>query len=173
MTWKPVPSVAVRSESLPVSKIPWSSTRYSPTWRRRPSGLSRWCCRKTGRHRKGNCSTDFPYNPSTIQETVAIAIALRPRFVCYSEIGVLPWKNLYRTWNSPRLRASSSVPERHLSVFDISRLGAKGRLCFLYPDQPHDLIVDLVEARPELGQALGDWGLIAHGGIVAGCGVRS
>jgi hypothetical protein len=44
-------------------------------------------------------------------------------------------KNLYRTWNSPRLRGSNGVPERHLSVFDISGLGAKGRLSFLYPAQ--------------------------------------
>jgi len=108
----------VRSKSSPVSdcrdaggratqdakaeKTRWSSTRYSPTWTRRtrrPHWLNRWCCRKAGRHRK-ICSTDFPYNPSTIQETATIAVAARPRFVGYSEIRVLPGKNLYRKWNS-------------------------------------------------------------------------
>ena len=79
--------------SIPVSKIPWSSTRYSPTWIRRPMWLNRWCCRKAGRHRQRVCSTNFPYNPSTIQETAAIGVAARPRFVCYSEIRVLPGKN--------------------------------------------------------------------------------
>ncbi len=100
-----------------VSKTPWSSTRYSPTWIRMPHLLNRWCCHKAGRHRNGICSTDLPCNPSPIQETAPIAVAVRPRFVCYSEILALPGKNLYRNWNSPRLRDSTGVPWRHRAPF--------------------------------------------------------
>jgi hypothetical protein len=80
------------TQDAEAEKTPWSSPRYLPTWIRRPHWLNRSCCRKAGRRRQRICLTDFPYKPSTIQETSTIAVAARSRSACYSETCGLPGK---------------------------------------------------------------------------------